>query len=182
MVIYLNGEELARANMPAGGVSRLTRAVSSVESAVVDLEIGGELLRRGENVLAVSVHNTSINSSDLSFMLTLAPSLLVVERCPDEQPGPAPERFLRGEVSDEGQRDIADAVRILLLLFAGGVDINCPDAADVDDDGMILVTDAVRLLRYLFGGIEPPPAPGIECGEDLTEDELGGCAATSCAD
>ena len=182
MVIYLNGEELARANMPAGGVSRLTRAVSSVESAVVDLEIGGELLRRGENVLAVSVHNTSINSSDLSFMLTLAPSLLVVERCPDEQPGPAPELFLRGDVSDEGQRDIADAVRILLLLFAGGVDINCPDAADVDDDGMILVTDAVRLLRYLFGGIEPPPAPGIECGEDLTEDELGGCAATSCAD
>jgi hypothetical protein len=168
--------------MPAGGVSRLTRAVSSVESAVVDLEIGGELLRRGENVLAVSVHNTSINSSDLSFMLTLAPSLLVVERCPDEQPGPAPERFLRGDVSDEGQRDIADAVRILLLLFAGGVDINCPDAADVDDDGMILVTDAVRLLRYLFGGIEPPPSPGIECGEDLTEDELGGCAATSCAD
>ncbi|MFP6737673.1 MAG: DNRLRE domain-containing protein [Planctomycetota bacterium] len=180
IVIYLNGVELARANMPAGAVSRLTRAISSVESAVVDLEIAGELLRRGENVLAVSVHNTSINSSDLTFMLSLAPSLLLVEPCPDEKPGPAPELFRRGDVSDEGKLDIADAVRILLSLFAGGVEINCPDAADVDDDGMVLVTDAVRLLRYLFGGIEPPPSPGIECGEDPTEDELGGCEATSC--
>ena len=180
IVIYLNGVELARANMPAGRVSRLTRAVSSVESAVVGLEIAGELLRPGENVLAVSVHNTSINSSDLSFMLSLAPSLLLVKPCRAEQP--LPELFRRGDVSDEGQLDIADAVRILLSLFAGGVEINCPDAADVDDDGMILVTDAVRLLRYLFGGIEPPPSPGIDCGADPTEDELGSCETTSCAD
>ena len=113
-------------------------------------------------------------------MLSLAPSLLLVELCPDEKPGPPPELFRRGDVSDEGQLDIADAVRILLSLFVGGVEINCLDAADVDDDGMVLVTDAVRLLRYLFGGIEPPPSPGIECGEDPTEDELGGCEATSC--
>ncbi len=180
IVIYLNGVELARANMPAGRISRLTRAVSSVESALVELEIDAELLRPGENVLAVSVHNTSISSSDLSFMLSLAPSLLLLESCPDEQPPPG--LFRRGDVSDEGQLDIADAVRILLSLFAGGVEINCPDAADVDDDGMILVTDAVRLLRYLFGGIEPPPSPGIECGADPTEDELGSCETTSCAD
>lgn len=182
IVLYLNGEEIGRANMPGGSVSRLTRANSAVESAFATLEIDGRLLRRGENVLAVSVHNASSNSSDLSFMLSLAPSLVGGASCLDEEPGPGKAVFRRGDVSSEGELDISDAVKILLSLFGGGYEILCPDSADVDDDGMILLTDAVALLRYLFGGIEPPPYPGIECGEDPTIDELGPCEATNCGD
>lgn len=179
IVLYLNGEELGRANMPRGAVSRGTLASSSVESAVAILDLDGGLLRRGENVLAASVHNSSRNSSDLSFMLTLVPSLVPEVSCAEE---PAVESPLlrRGDVSAEGQLDITDAVNILLSLFAGEFDLRCPDAGDVDDDGMILITDAVRLLGYLFGGGGPLPPPGLECGEDPTADELGDCEESAC--
>jgi len=179
LVLYLNGEELGRANMPGGSVSRNTTASRSVESAVASLDIDGGLLRQGENVLAVSVHNSSRDSSDLSFMLTLAPSLVSRPAC-EEEPVGRPVLFRRGDVTAEGELDITDAVKILLTLFAGGFELLCPDAADVDDDGRLLVTDAVRLLGYLFGGDEPLPPPAFSCGEDPTPDELGACEGGGC--
>ena len=165
--------------MPGGSVSRNTTASRSVESAVASLDIDGGLLRQGENVLAVRVHNSSRDSSDLSFMLTLAPSLVSRPAC-EEEPVGRPVLFRRGDVTAEGGLDITDAVKILLSLFAGGVELPCPDAADVDDDGRLLVTDAVRLLGYLFSGAEPLPPPAFSCGEDPTPDELGACEGDGC--
>jgi len=179
IVLYLNGEELGRANMPRGAITRNTTASNSVESAVATLDIDSSLLRQGENVLAASIHNSSRNNADLSFMLTLAPALLAESPC-GEEVVESPVLFRRGDVTVEGQADITDAVKILLSLFAGEFDLLCPDAADIDDDGMILVTDAVRLLGYLFAGGEPLPAPGLECGEDLTPDKLGDCELSGC--
>ena len=179
LVLYLNGEELGRANMPGGSVSRNTTASRSVESAVASLDIDGGLFRQGENVLAVSVHNSSRDSSDLSFMLTLAPSLVSRPTC-EEEPVGRPVLFRRGDVTAEGELDITDAVKILLSLFVGGFELLCPDAADVDDDGRLLVTDAVRLLGYLFSGDEPLPPPAFSCGEDPTPDELGACEGGGC--
>ena len=179
VVLYLNGEELGRVNMPRGAVSRGTLASSSVENGVATLDLDGGLLRRGENVLAVSVHNSSRNSSDLTFMLSLAPSFSLEPPCA-EKPVAQPPLLRRGDVTAEGDLDITDAVHILLSLFAGEFEMACPDAGDVDDDGMILITDAVRLLDYLFGGGAPLPPPGIECGEDSTADELGVCEGSGC--
>lgn len=74
-VIYINGHEAARRNMPAGPVDGSTLATVAVgggdESTFFTIELDPSLLVAGENVIAVEVHQSSSNSSDLSFDLGL---------------------------------------------------------------------------------------------------------------
>ena len=74
-VVYVNGVEVARSNMPAGEIDYLTRAGSGVsgadESAFYDFPVGAHLLSKGVNVLAVEIHQSSGTSSDISFDLEL---------------------------------------------------------------------------------------------------------------
>ena len=78
---YLNGVEIARANLPAGLVSHDRTANGSHEAgspeefAVPD---AAGLLRKGLNVLAIQVHNRALTSSDLSMV----PELLSREILP----------------------------------------------------------------------------------------------------
>ena len=179
-VAYLNGEEIARGNMPAGVVRFDTAASRSLEPTPESFEVPVKLLRSGRNVLSVSVHNFDIDSSDLTFMAVLVPFLDVVGDG-DCEGGPVP-RFRRGDVGNDGVVDVSDAVRLLLSLFAAGGLSECRDAGDVDDDGVVNVTDAVSLLAYLFQSGGPPSFPGTSCGEDPTPDGLGFCAFTGCGD
>jgi len=67
---YLNGFEVARANLPEGIVSHDTRATRSHEAGTprdFDISDHKDKLRTGANVLAIQVHNRSITSSDLSM-------------------------------------------------------------------------------------------------------------------
>ena len=68
-VIYLNGTEVARSvNMPDGAVTYQTAsgdAMSESTSFMYDVALDG--LVAGENVVAVSVHQSSAGSSDVSF-------------------------------------------------------------------------------------------------------------------
>lgn len=69
-VYYLNGEEVARtASMPDGEPTCNTRArkVTNPSLETGAFEIEPHSLRTGRNVLAVSVHNQSPDSSDLCF-------------------------------------------------------------------------------------------------------------------
>ena len=72
-VIYLNGTEVLRINMPGGAVDHATRSSSSVGNAVLEgpFEISPSLLAQGTNTLAVEVHQTSAGSSDIVFGLEL---------------------------------------------------------------------------------------------------------------
>ncbi|MCK4563061.1 MAG: lamin tail domain-containing protein, partial [Verrucomicrobia bacterium] len=74
-VIYLNGIELARHNMPAGQITSETLASSAVgnaeESIFYPLALPSSLLQTGENLLAIEVHQADLASSDLSFNLGL---------------------------------------------------------------------------------------------------------------
>jgi Calcineurin-like phosphoesterase/Bacterial Ig domain/Purple acid Phosphatase, N-terminal domain len=74
-VVYLNGVELFRSNMPDGPIDYSTEAIDPVggvvESTFFTNRIGSELLRNGPNVLAVEVHQVSPFSLDLSFDLEL---------------------------------------------------------------------------------------------------------------
>jgi len=71
-VVYLNGSELFRDNMPAGDVGYDTRASSRVsggdESAFFHHALPPTGLQAGANVLAVEVHQVN-GSSDISFDL-----------------------------------------------------------------------------------------------------------------
>lgn len=75
VVVYINGVEAARSNMPAGDVNYLTRASGAIggadESVFQPFELPASMLVAGENVLAVEIHQANPTSSDISFDLEL---------------------------------------------------------------------------------------------------------------
>ncbi|MFN0059759.1 MAG: hypothetical protein ACKVX7_14975 [Planctomycetota bacterium] len=93
-----------------------------------------------------------------------------------------PAVFRRGDVSDDGQIQINDAIQLLSHLFQGGPASVCPDAADLNDSGALDIADAVYSLSYLFLPGSPAPAqPGpTSCGEDPGVDALGVCNSAVC--
>lgn len=74
-VIYLNGVEVRRVNLPTGTIGFSTRASSAVagsdEVTFFDQPLDPSLLVAGENILVVEVHQSSPTSSDLGFNLSL---------------------------------------------------------------------------------------------------------------
>ena len=72
-VIYLNGVEIARSNMPDGPVTPQTLAFDSEITEITwqELEASSAALRSGPNTLAIEVHQWSTTSSDISFDLEL---------------------------------------------------------------------------------------------------------------
>lgn len=91
-VVWLNGTELVRSNMPpTGAITWSTSASSDVsgtnENTFVTHELDARELRVGTNVLAVELHQFGNASDDLSFNLELTasrdfPSLLVGSGAP----------------------------------------------------------------------------------------------------
>jgi hypothetical protein len=74
-VVYLNGVEVFRSNMPAGAISSSTPASLALgggdEFIAVQTNLPPARLRSGTNVVAVEVHQQSGGSSDLGFDLAL---------------------------------------------------------------------------------------------------------------
>ena len=75
-LVWVNGEEAVRVNLPEGEVSHLTWAVEAVddaaESAISTYSLPDGSLVEGENVIAVEVHQAAATSSDLGFDLGLS--------------------------------------------------------------------------------------------------------------
>lgn len=72
-VVYINGTEAFRVNMNDGAVSYETLALpASVENTFFEFPLDQRLLKAGDNVIAVEVHQSSVTSSDVSFDLKMA--------------------------------------------------------------------------------------------------------------
>ncbi len=82
-VVYLNGQEVVRTNMPTGTITSQTTASSTVGDASQwifhTFQVSPALLVAGTNVLAVSVHQINASSSDLAFDLRLQGVRMVSE-------------------------------------------------------------------------------------------------------
>ena len=74
-VVYVNGTEVMRSNMPTGTIGSSTVASSNVSgsgsSAWNAATVSPSLLHNGTNTIAVEVHQRSASSSDISFNLSL---------------------------------------------------------------------------------------------------------------
>ncbi|HEY5915216.1 MAG TPA: lamin tail domain-containing protein, partial [Verrucomicrobiae bacterium] len=74
-VVYLNGWDVFRSNMPEGPFDYLTLAnyaVAGAEETTYFLKsVDSSYLREGTNLLAVEIHQSSAGSSDISFDLSL---------------------------------------------------------------------------------------------------------------
>lgn len=98
-VVYLNGLEIYRINMPSGDIAYNTRASHYVdgaaESAYTLVTLPAQFLAHGTNVLAVEVHQSSPGSSDISFDLALTGRMgggpkFGSSEAFDGEPGPEP--------------------------------------------------------------------------------------------
>ena len=92
------------------------------------------------------------------------------------QPGSVTQ-FLRGDISNDGQLDLADAIFSLESVFLG-VPVACKDAADWNDDGQHDISDPIATLSYIFGSGLAPAAPYPACGTDPVFDSLN-CESSS---
>ena len=73
-VVYLNGVEVFRSNLPAGAVTYTTKASGSLggadEKNPVAFTVPPGALVAGQNVIAVELHNAGPANGDASFQLT----------------------------------------------------------------------------------------------------------------
>ena len=74
-VVYLNGVEVVRSNMPDGAIDFMTLASNGIggadEYTYLEFEVSPNLLLTGTNVIAVEIHQDAPSSSDISFDLEL---------------------------------------------------------------------------------------------------------------
>ena len=67
-VVYLNGQEVFRSNMPSGAITNTTLASGDAnETTFYESAVNPALLVAGRNVIAVEIHQADPYSSDISF-------------------------------------------------------------------------------------------------------------------
>ena len=111
-IVYLNGTEIFRSNMPEGDIGFNTLASGVVggadETTFYERAVDPALLTEGANVLAVRIHQVNLSSSDLGFDLYLTGSAFPPNTAPALSAGldqalsfPEP-ALLNGQVADDG--------------------------------------------------------------------------------
>lgn len=128
-IVYINGQEAFRIGMPGGAVDQTTFAYRTVGNAGVEgpFPVDASLFREGTNIVAVEVHQTNSNSSDIVFGMELE---MQVTSTVDEQipvyytmDGSDP-RLQGGSISDaailyESPQPISESVRVRARTFDG---------------------------------------------------------------
>jgi hypothetical protein len=116
-IVYLNGVEVVRDNLPAGAIEPTTRALlgrsGAEETMVRDFAIDPRLLRVGANEVAVELHQESRSTSDASLRLTL-------------------------QVSDEGATTAAAPVARARLSASDGLTVSLDGSGSSDADGTVV--------------------------------------------
>jgi hypothetical protein len=83
-IVYLNGKEAARSNMPEGPITSTTFAVKTVggksESEFVHHGLSTNILQEGVNLIAVEVHQSRLVSTDMSMNVQLTGILPIARR------------------------------------------------------------------------------------------------------
>ena len=100
VVVYINGTEAFRENMPGGTISYTTTASSTIagldEVAFIEGTLPTSLFSVGQNTIAVEIHQRSTGSSDISFDLAL-----YADVAPDTTPPTVPQNPIATEVLDD---------------------------------------------------------------------------------
>ena len=141
------------------------QVVLDAGSYTFDLTIPGD--RTGHHVLWIAWHR-----DDPVGEVFFATSDLMIAPDPSVM-------FVRGDATQDGMVNIADAIASLDHLF-GGAAVDCEDALDVNDDGALDISDPISALAFLFSGGAPPLAPFPDCGDDPTADSVSCAAGPAC--
>ncbi|MBL9136042.1 MAG: PKD domain-containing protein [Verrucomicrobiales bacterium] len=171
-VLYLNGQEIIRDNMPAGTITATTLAASTIggtdETTYFEHPLDHRRLVLGTNVLAAEVHQSSRSSSDTAFDLRLIADLAetvpdgirLVRPFPDER-FTAPARVVLSVATSElnGQRPARVTFQVDRQEIGGitqppfVLSWNASRAGDHEltavaefPDGTVVTTDPVRIV------------------------------------
>ena len=111
-VVYLNGVEVARSNLPEGAITFSSLANSAVggadESNFFEFTLDRSALRDGINVVAVELHQSGGGSSDISFDLEMNAMRFPTNTAPTADAGPDVQSvvgavtLLTGTFTDDG--------------------------------------------------------------------------------
>ncbi len=95
-VLYLNGREITRINLPDGEVTANTRASESIENPAWSdpLVIPADFLTIGTNVLAAEVHQSSAFDRDVAFSAFVSLGKLIEPGTPAQPFRDAPEEWI----------------------------------------------------------------------------------------
>lgn len=179
MVVYLNGQEIIRFNMPTGEITYETEASSNREwdelaEIVSAADISGSL-RTGRNVLAIQVHNATAGSNDVVFgaNINITATALPAEALPNlliseihfgadgridwvELHAPGNSSVSTADLQLTTTRSFANSVDLGKTVPAGGY-VSFPVTLPIAEDGDVelfliqgnAVVDAARLDRDL---------------------------------
>ena len=148
-VVYLNGVEVWRTNMPGGTVGYLTPASVAIggadETTFVQTTISPASLVNGTNVLAVELHQSGGTSSDISFDLQLIGSDAgaSVTRGPYLQIGTPNSTVVRWRTS------IATNSRVSIGTTQGSLTTNSDDGS-VTTEHEVLVSNLSPATKYFY--------------------------------
>ncbi|WP_081990590.1 metallophosphoesterase [Sporocytophaga myxococcoides] len=134
IVVYINGTERYRNNMPTGTIAYNTLAATTCSDDGGTIQTGSipsGALVTGTNVIAVEVHQSDITSSDISFDLELkgntSSATAVIQRGPYLQLGTS------SSVIIKWRTDIATNSKVSYGTTAGSLTSSANDAASVKD-------------------------------------------------
>jgi acid phosphatase type 7 len=148
-VVYLNGVEVWRTNMPTATVSFSTPASVAIggadESTFVQTTLSPSLLVNGTNVLAVELHQSGGTSSDISFDLQLIGSdgSASVTRGPYLQIGTSNSTIVRWRTN------VATDSRVSFGTTQGSL-ISVVDDATQTTEHEVLVTGLSPATKYFY--------------------------------
>ncbi len=148
-VVYLNGVEVWRTNMPAGGVGFLTPASVAIggadESVFVQTTISPSLLLNGTNVLAIELHQSGGTSTDISFDLQLIGSdgSASVTRGPYLQMGTPNSTIVRWRTN------VATNSRVSIGTTQGSLTTNT-DEASLTTEHEVIVSNLSAATKYFY--------------------------------
>ncbi len=160
-VVYLNGEELFRDNMPDGTVEHGTFAkeTTPIEDDYHVHTLPDEKLKPGENTLAVEIHQSSATSSDVSFDLEIR------EKTAADRPGPPARRQTAGGRGRNGNRSGAAYSSVIAIDLEG-------ERQYVQMTSSALVGIRAKDGEDLWQYTAPANAMGINCSTPIHADGL----------
>jgi hypothetical protein len=144
-VVYLNGTEVFRSNMPTGAINYTTLASSAVtgadESTFYPATVNPSLLVNGTNYLAVEIHQCAPDSSDISFDLGLDATVNVALP-------PAPSKPVLTAASDNGLANNDNYTSITTPTFTGTAPIG--NTVRLYSDGLLVGTAVAANGAYMI--------------------------------
>jgi len=137
-IVYLNGAEVFRSNMPLGPVNFRTLAAGNAAddgAAFQAKAIDPSLLRNGPNVLAVEIHQNTNTSSDISFELELIGNPTIV---------PPGVTMLRWPVADGGNGHYYEAIG------SSGINWHNASTAATNRGGYLATVTSAQENQFVF--------------------------------